>query len=73
MKGDEIITSFRIIRGKNKLLSSYTCFERAITGKEVPRKIVRRLFSELVHEKEYHQENYKLIIEHLMKIAKAPN
>lgn len=63
-------TSFSIIKGKNRLLSTFTCFERAIDGKGIPESELRELFLLLVEEADYYKKNKEKVILYLIEKTK---
>jgi len=65
-------TSFAIIKGKNRLLSTFSCLERAIQSKGLTEKEIRHLFLELVEDIEYDKYNRERIILYLIEKTKKP-
>lgn len=62
--------SFAIIRGRNKLLSFFSCLERTVYGKGVSEKEIRHLFASLVPDTEYEKANRERIILYLIEKTK---
>ncbi len=61
---------FEKIKRENPYWSDYTCFSRAISGKDFSKKTISRYFNKLVDNRDYPKREKKEILEWLFSLGK---